>query len=172
LAQVSFAGVTKHFGDTRAVDGLTLDIPDGELLVLLGSSGCGKTTALRLVAGLEEVSEGSVSIGGRVVNDVDPKDRDVAMVFQSYALYPHLSVARNIEFPLRQRGMAKDERMAKVKDAATTLGLETMLHRKPSQLSGGQRQRVALARAIVREPQVFLMDEPLSNLDAALRVQT
>jgi multiple sugar transport system ATP-binding protein len=172
VAQVSFAGVTKRFGDTVAVDALTLDIPDGELLVLLGSSGCGKTTALRLVAGLEEVSEGSVSIGGRVVNDIDPKDRDVAMVFQSYALYPHLSVARNIEFPLRQRGMAKDERTAKVKEAATTLGLDTLLDRKPSQLSGGQRQRVALARAIVREPQVFLMDEPLSNLDAALRVQT
>ena len=172
MAQVSFEGVTKRFGDTVAVDALNLEIPDGELLVLLGSSGCGKTTALRLLAGLEEVSEGTIAIGGRVVNDVDPKDRDVAMVFQSYALYPHLSVARNIEFPLRQRGMAKDVRAAKVKEAATTLGLDTLLNRKPSQLSGGQRQRVALARAIVREPQVFLMDEPLSNLDAALRVQT
>jgi multiple sugar transport system ATP-binding protein len=172
VAQVSFAGVTKRFGDTVAVDGLTLDVGDGELLVLLGSSGCGKTTALRMVAGLEEVSEGTISIGGRVVNEIDPKDRDVAMVFQSYALYPHLSVARNIEFPLRQRGMAKDERTAKVKEAAVTLGLDTLLDRKPSQLSGGQRQRVALARAIVRDPQVFLMDEPLSNLDAALRVQT
>jgi multiple sugar transport system ATP-binding protein len=172
VAEVSFAGVTKRFGDSVAVDGLTLDIGDGELLVLLGSSGCGKTTALRLVAGLEEVSEGTISIGGRVVNEIDPKDRDVAMVFQSYALYPHLSVARNIEFPLRQRGMAKEERTAKVKEAAVTLGLDTLLDRKPSQLSGGQRQRVALARAIVRDPQVFLMDEPLSNLDAALRVQT
>jgi multiple sugar transport system ATP-binding protein len=172
VAQVSFAGVTKRFGDSVAVDGLTLDVPDGELLVLLGPSGCGKTTALRLVAGLEEVSGGTISIGDRVVNEIDPKDRDVAMVFQSYALYPHLSVARNIEFPLRQRGMAKEERTAKVKEAAVTLGLDALLDRKPSQLSGGQRQRVALARAIVRDPQVFLMDEPLSNLDAALRVQT
>jgi multiple sugar transport system ATP-binding protein len=172
MAQVSFEGVTKRFDDSVAVDDLTLDIGDGELLVLLGSSGCGKTTALRLVAGLEEVSEGTISIGGRVVNEIDPKDRDVAMVFQSYALYPHLSVARNIEFPLRQRGMDKEDRAAKVKEAAVTLGLDTLLDRKPSQLSGGQRQRVALARAIVRDPQVFLMDEPLSNLDAALRVQT
>jgi len=172
LAQVSFEGVTKRFGDTVAVDALTLTIPDGELLVLLGSSGCGKTTALRLVAGFEEATEGRISIGARVVNDIDPKDRDVAMVCQSYALYPHLSVARNIEFPLRQRGMAKDQRAVKVKEAAATLGLDSLLERKPAQLSGGQRQRVALARAIVREPQVFLMDEPLSNLDAALRIQT
>ncbi len=172
MAQVSFDGVTKRFGSTTAVDGLTLEIPDGELLVLLGSSGCGKTTALRLVAGLEEVTAGTVSIGDRVVNDVDPKDRDVAMVFQSYALYPHLTVAKNIEFPLRQRGVDKAERAAKVQKAAETLGLADLLGRKPAQLSGGQRQRVALARAIVREPTVFLMDEPLSNLDAALRVQT
>ncbi len=172
MAQVSFEGVTKRFGDTVAVDALTLTIPDGELLVLLGSSGCGKTTALRLVAGFEEATEGQISIGTRVVNDIDPKDRDVAMVFQSYALYPHLTVAKNIEFPLRQRGMAKDQRAVKVKEAAATLGLDTLLDRKPAQLSGGQRQRVALARAIVREPRVFLMDEPLSNLDAALRIQT
>jgi multiple sugar transport system ATP-binding protein len=172
LAQVSFDGVTKQFGDTTAVDDLTLHVPDGELLVLLGSSGCGKTTALRLVAGLEDVTGGTVSIGDQVVNDVDPKDRDVAMVFQSYALYPHLTVAKNIEFPLRQRNVEKEERRAKVTRAADTLGLGALLDRKPSQLSGGQRQRVALARAIVREPLVFLMDEPLSNLDAALRVQT
>jgi multiple sugar transport system ATP-binding protein len=172
LAQVGFDGVTKRFGDTTAVDDLTLSVLDGELLVLLGSSGCGKTTALRMVAGLEEVTEGRVTIGERVVNDVDPKDRDVAMVFQSYALYPHLTVAKNIEFPLRQRGVDKDERKAKVKQAADGLGLGALLDRKPAQLSGGQRQRVALARAIVREPLVFLMDEPLSNLDAALRVQT
>ncbi len=172
MAQVSFEGVTKHFGETTAVDDLTLSVPDGQLLVLLGSSGCGKTTALRLVAGLEELSDGTVSIGDRIVNDVDPKDRDVAMVFQSYALYPHLTVGKNIEFPLRQRGVAKEERATKVKRAAETLGLGELLGRKPAQLSGGQRQRVALARAIVREPLVFLMDEPLSNLDAALRVQT
>ena len=172
MAQVSFEGVTKRFGETVAVDNLTLSVTDGELLVLLGPSGCGKTTALRMVAGLEELSEGTVSIGERVVNDVDPKDRDVAMVFQSYALYPHLTVAKNIEFPLRQRQVDKEERSTKVKRAAETLGLSGLLGRKPAQLSGGQRQRVALARAIVREPLVFLMDEPLSNLDAALRVQT
>ena len=172
MAQVGFDGVTKRFGDTTAVKDLTLTVTDGELLVLLGSSGCGKTTALRMVAGLEEVTSGTVTIGDRVVNDVDPKDRDVAMVFQSYALYPHLTVAKNIEFPLRQRGVDKAERGAKVRQAAETLGLDGLLNRKPAQLSGGQRQRVALARAIVREPLVFLMDEPLSNLDAALRVQT
>jgi multiple sugar transport system ATP-binding protein len=172
LAQVNFDGVTKKFGDTTAVDDLTLHVADGELLVLLGSSGCGKTTALRMVAGLEELTSGTVTIGDRVVNDVDPKDRDVAMVFQSYALYPHLTVAKNIEFPLRQRGVDKEDRAVRVKRAAETLGLATLLDRKPGQLSGGQRQRVALARAIVREPTVFLMDEPLSNLDAALRVQT
>jgi multiple sugar transport system ATP-binding protein len=172
LAQVNFEGVTKHYGETVAVDDLTLSVADGELLVLLGPSGCGKTTALRLVAGLEELTEGTVSIGERVVNEVDPKDRDVAMVFQSYALYPHLTVAKNIEFPLRQRGVDKEERAVRVKRAADTLGLSALVGRKPAQLSGGQRQRVALARAIVREPLVFLMDEPLSNLDAALRVQT
>jgi multiple sugar transport system ATP-binding protein len=172
LAEVSFNGVTKRFDGTLAVNQLSLTVADGELLVLLGPSGCGKTTALRLVAGLEELTEGTISIGDRVVNDIDPKDRDVAMVFQSYALYPHLNVAKNIEFPLRQRGMDKAEREKLVSDTATRLGLDDTLTRKPGQLSGGQRQRVALARAIVRDPQVFLMDEPLSNLDAALRVQT
>ncbi len=172
MAKVLFEGVSKRFGDVAAVDKLDLEITDGELLVLLGPSGCGKTTALRMVAGLEEVSDGSLSIGDDVVNDVDPKDRDVAMVFQSYALYPHMTVARNIEFPLRQQRMDAAERTAKVAEAAGTLGLGELLDRKPGQLSGGQRQRVALARAIVRDPKVFLMDEPLSNLDAKLRVQT
>ncbi len=172
MAQVGFQGVTKRFGGSAAVEDLTLAVDDGELLVLLGSSGCGKTTALRLVAGLERADEGSVTIGSHVIDDVDPKDRDVAMVFQSYALYPHLTVGRNIEFPLRQRGLAAGERAGRVAAAAEMLGLGALLDRKPAQLSGGQRQRVALARAIVREPQVFLMDEPLSNLDAALRIQT
>ncbi|MGH9088514.1 MAG: ABC transporter ATP-binding protein [Acidimicrobiales bacterium] len=172
MAAVVFGGVTKRFGDTVAVDRLDLAAADGELLVLLGPSGCGKTTVLRMVAGLEAVDDGTVSIGGTVVNDVEPKDRDVAMVFQSYALYPHLTVARNIEFPLRQRRMEAAERHRRVADAAASLDLADLLGRKPGQLSGGQRQRVALARAIVRSPQAFLMDEPLSNLDAALRVRT
>jgi multiple sugar transport system ATP-binding protein len=172
LAQVTFDEVTKRYDGALAVDRLDLSITDGELLVLLGPSGCGKTTALRMVAGLEEISAGSISIGDDIVNDVDPKDRDVAMVFQSYALYPHLNVAKNIEFPLRQRGMGRAERERLVNETATRLGLADTLTRKPGQLSGGQRQRVALARAIVRDPKVFLMDEPLSNLDAALRVQT
>ena len=172
LAEVAFRGATKRFDGRAAVDHLDLDIADGELLVLLGPSGCGKTTALRLVAGLEEPDEGAISIGGQVVNDVEPKDRDVAMVFQSYALYPHLSVERNIEFPLRQRQVPADERRRRAREAAGSLGLTDLLDRKPRQLSGGQRQRVALARAIVRQPKAFLMDEPLSNLDAALRLQT
>ena len=172
MAEVLLRGATKRFDGRVAVDHLDIDVADGELLVLLGPSGCGKTTALRMVAGLEEPDEGEIEIGGQVVNDVDPKDRDVAMVFQSYALYPHLSVEKNIEFPLRQRGLHADDRRRRVREAATSLGLADLLDRKPRQLSGGQRQRVALARAIVREPQVFLMDEPLSNLDAALRLQT
>jgi len=172
VARVNFDGVSKMFDDTIAVDDLSLDVHDGELLVLLGPSGCGKTTALRMVAGLENPTGGTVSIGDAVVNDVEPKNRDVAMVFQSYALYPHMTLRRNIEFPLRQRRMPDDERARRVDEAARTLGLGDLLDRKPGQLSGGQRQRVALARAIVRDPKVFLMDEPLSNLDATLRIQT
>jgi multiple sugar transport system ATP-binding protein len=172
MAHIVYDHVTKRFGDVVAVDDLSLRVDDGELLVLLGPSGCGKTTALRMVAGLEEVDAGTVSIGDDVVNDVEPKDRDVAMVFQSYALYPHLTVAKNLEFPLRQHGIDKDERRRRATEVARTLGLEELLGRKPGQLSGGQRQRVALGRAIVRSPKAFLMDEPLSNLDAALRVQT
>jgi len=172
VARVVFDGVTKQFGDVTAVDALDLEARDGELLVLLGPSGCGKTTALRMVAGLEEITSGDLHIGETRVNDVDPKDRDVAMVFQSYALYPHMTVRRNIEFPLRQKRVEPGERTRRAKVAAETLGLDTLLDRKPGQLSGGQRQRVALARAIVRDPKVFLMDEPLSNLDATLRVQT
>jgi multiple sugar transport system ATP-binding protein len=172
VAQVVFRGATKRYDGVTAVDHLNLDVADGELLVLLGPSGCGKTTALRMVAGLEATDDGEIVIGARVVNDVEPKDRDVAMVFQTYALYPHLSVGRNIEFPLRRRGVARDERARRVTDVAGSLGLGDLLDRKPGQLSGGQRQRVALARAIVRSPEAFLMDEPLSNLDAALRLQT
>jgi multiple sugar transport system ATP-binding protein len=172
MGQVAFLNVTKRFGNVTAVDDLTLQVEDQEFLVLLGPSGCGKTTALRMVAGLEEPSEGTITIGDRVVNDIEAKDRDVAMVFQSYALYPHMTVQRNIEFPLRSRNVPKASRPELVAEAARTLGLEGLLDRRPAQLSGGQRQRVALARAIVRDPEVFLMDEPLSNLDAKLRVQT
>ena len=172
MGRVALEGVTKRFGDVTAVDRLDLEIADREFLVLLGPSGCGKSTVLRLIAGLEELTEGTITIGDRVVNDVEPSERDLAMVFQSYALYPHLSVGRNIEFPLRTRGVPKDERDRMVREAAASLGLADLLDRKPAQLSGGQRQRVALARAIVRSPAAFLMDEPLSNLDAKLRVQT
>jgi multiple sugar transport system ATP-binding protein len=172
VAEVVFRGVTKRYGGVTAVDHLDLEVADGELLVLLGPSGCGKTTALRMVAGLEVPDDGEIAIGDRIVNDVEPRHRDVAMVFQSYALYPHLTVARNIEFPLRQRGTDRRDRARRVTEVATSLGLGELLDRKPGQLSGGQRQRVALARAIVRSPQAFLMDEPLSNLDAALRLQT
>ena len=172
MASVSFASVTKRFGDVVAVDDLTLDVPDREFLVLLGPSGCGKSTALRMIAGLDEPTAGTVSIGGQVVNGVEPKDRDIAMVFQSYALYPHKSVRQNIEFPLLPRHVERAERARLVGEAATMLGLAELLDRKPRELSGGQRQRVALARAIVRQASVFLMDEPLSNLDAKLRTQT
>jgi multiple sugar transport system ATP-binding protein len=172
MARVAFEHVTKRFGHVVAVDDLSLEVADEEFLVLLGPSGCGKSTALRMIAGLEDPSEGTISIGDEVVNDIEPKDRDVAMVFQTYALYPHMTVARNIEFPLKSRGVPRERRAVLTRDAARTLGLEELLDRKPAQLSGGQRQRVALARAIVRHPKLFLMDEPLSNLDAKLRVQT
>jgi multiple sugar transport system ATP-binding protein len=172
VAEVVFDEVTKVYADgTTAVDALALDISDGEFMVLVGPSGCGKTTALRMVAGLEEISAGVVRIGDRVVNYVPSRDRDIAMVFQSYALYPHLSVYENIAFGLKVKKMPKAEIERRVRNAAQVLGLEPFLKRKPRALSGGQRQRVAMGRAIVREPAAFLMDEPLSNLDAKLRVQ-
>jgi len=172
VAEVVLDEVTKVYGDgTKAVDSLALDIADGEFVVLVGPSGCGKTTALRMVAGLEEISGGVVRIGDRVVNHVPSRDRDIAMVFQSYALYPHLSVYDNIAFGLRVKKVPKAEIDRRVQNAAQVLGLEPFLKRKPRALSGGQRQRVAMGRAIVREPAAFLMDEPLSNLDAKLRVQ-
>ncbi len=172
MASVTYEHVTKRFGDVIAVNDLSLEVRDKEFLVLVGPSGCGKTTALRLLAGLEEITEGKIYIGDRLVNDVAPKDRDIAMVFQSYALYPHMSVYDNMAFGLKLRKTPKSEIDRRVKEAAAILGIEQLLDRKPKQLSGGQRQRVALGRAIVREPKVFLMDEPLSNLDAKLRVQT
>ncbi len=170
MASVTYDHVTKQFGDVVAVNDLDMEVADKEFLVLLGPSGCGKTTALRLLAGLEELTQGSIYIEGQVVNDVPPKDRDIAMVFQSYALYPHMSVYDNMAFGLKLRKTPKDEINRRVKEAAAILRIEELLDRKPKQLSGGQRQRVAVGRAIVREPKVFLMDEPLSNLDAKLRV--
>jgi multiple sugar transport system ATP-binding protein len=172
VADVTFSGVTKRYGDAAVIENLDLHIDDHELMVLVGPSGCGKSTALRMIAGLEEVSGGTISIGGRVVNELAPKDRDIAMVFQSYALYPHMSVRENLEFGLRMRGVPRDERKRRVDAAAEILGISHLLDRKPKDLSGGQRQRVAVGRAIVRQPAVFLFDEPLSNLDAKLRVQT
>ncbi|HYH07168.1 MAG TPA: sn-glycerol-3-phosphate ABC transporter ATP-binding protein UgpC [Thermoanaerobaculia bacterium] len=171
MAGVRFDNVAKRYGPVSVIEGLSLDIQDREFMVLVGPSGCGKSTALRMIAGLEEISGGKVLIGDRVVNDLQPKDRDVAMVFQSYALYPHMTVRENIEFGLRIRKTPKAEIDSKVAKASETLGIAQLLDRKPKQLSGGQRQRVAVARAIVRDPSVFLFDEPLSNLDAKLRVQ-
>jgi len=172
MAGVTLEQVSKIYPDgTRAVNSIDLGIQDGEFMVLVGPSGCGKTTALRMVAGLEDISEGVLKIGERVVNHVPSRDRDIAMVFQSYALYPHLSVYDNIAFGLRLKKLPKPEIDRRVQAAAQTLGLEEQLKRKPRNLSGGQRQRVAMGRAMVREPQAFLMDEPLSNLDAKLRVQ-
>src|SRR5437879_3155456 len=172
MAGVELDGVTKVFADgTRAVSGLDLAVGDGEFVVLVGPSGCGKTTALRMTAGREEVTEGEIRIGGRTVNMVPPKDRDIAMVFQNYALYPHMTVAENIGFGLKLRKVQRTEIRRRVEEAARILGLDQLLDKKPRTLSGGQRQRVAMGRAIVREPQAFMMDEPLSNLDAKLRVQ-
>jgi multiple sugar transport system ATP-binding protein len=171
VASVTYDHVTKRFGDVVAVNDLDIQIADKEFLVLVGPSGCGKSTALRCLAGLEEITEGQILIGDRVVNDVAPKDRDIAMVFQSYALYPHMSVYDNMAFGLKLRKTPKGDVDRRVKEAARDLGIEMLLERKPKQLSGGQRQRVAVGRAIVRHPRVFLMDEPLSNLDAKLRVE-
>src|SRR5581483_1489121 len=172
MARVVLDRVTKKFGEVAAVNDVSLTVFDREFLVLVGPSGCGKSTILRLVAGLEDVSSGEIRVGDGLVNDVAPKDRDIAMVFQNYALYPHMSVFDNLAFSLKLRRVPKQQIRQRVQQTAATLGLEGLLERKPKQLSGGQRQRVALGRAIVREPQVFLMDEPLSNLDAQLRVQT
>jgi len=172
MADVTFDDVAKRYGDVSVIEHLNLHINDHELMVLVGPSGCGKSTALRMIAGLEEVTAGNVSIGGRVVNNLAPKDRDIAMVFQSYALYPHMSVRENLEFGLKMRGVPRDESNRRIDSAAEILGLSQLLERKPKELSGGQRQRVAVGRAIVRQPAVFLFDEPLSNLDAKLRVQT
>ena len=172
VAKIQLQNISKKWGSFVGVDNFNLVIPDKEFLVLLGPSGCGKTTTMRMIAGLEEVTEGKISINDRIVNDLDPKDRDVAMVFQSYALYPNLNVYENIRFPLRMRKTNPSDQKEKVMRAAEMVELTDFLHRRPAELSGGQRQRVALARAIVREPNVFLMDEPLSNLDAKLRVST
>src|SRR5438309_2455902 len=169
--KVTYIDVSKHFGSFQAVDRLNLKIETGEFLVLLGPSGCGKTTTLRMLAGLEEASSGDITIGEICVNQVAPRDRDVAMVFQSYALYPHMTVEENIAYPLRVRKIERVQIAKRVHHVAELLGINELLRRKPRELSGGQRQRVALARAIVREPRVYLMDEPLSNLDAKLRVQ-
>ena len=172
MAGVRLVNLTKTFGDVVAVDHINLEVRDGEFLVLVGPSGCGKTTCLRMIAGLEDPSEGEIYIGDRLVNDLSPKDRNIAMVFQNYALYPHMTAYDNMAFALRLRRIPRQEIDRRVREAAAMLGIEDLLDRRPRQLSGGQRQRVALGRAIVREPAVFLMDEPLSNLDAKMRVET
>jgi multiple sugar transport system ATP-binding protein len=172
MAEIQLRNLSKRWGDFVGVDGFDLTIPDKEFLVLLGPSGCGKTTTMRMIAGLEDATEGDIFIDGKRINDLEPKDRDVAMVFQSYALYPNMNVYENIRFPLMVRGYDSKTHDAKVRRASAMVELDDFLHRKPAELSGGQRQRVRLARAIVREPNVFLMDEPLSNLDAKLRVST
>jgi multiple sugar transport system ATP-binding protein len=172
MADVALRNVVKRFDQDEAVRGISLNIPDKEFIVLVGPSGCGKTTTLRMIAGLEEATAGEILIDGQVVNDVPPKDRDIAMVFQNYALYPHMTVFENMSFGLKLRRVAKDEIKARVQRAAKILDIADLLDRRPKQLSGGQRQRVAMGRAIVRDPKVFLFDEPLSNLDAKLRVQT
>ncbi len=171
MARVLIENVTKAYGDTEVIHGINTAIEDGEFIVIVGPSGCGKSTLLRMIAGLEEVSGGTITIGDRVVNDLEPKDRDIAMVFQNYALYPHMSVFKNMAYGLKLRKFSKQEIKTRVDQAAKLLQLEELLDRKPRQLSGGQRQRVAMGRCIVREPEVFLFDEPLSNLDAKLRVQ-
>ncbi|MBD3305441.1 sn-glycerol-3-phosphate ABC transporter ATP-binding protein UgpC [candidate division KSB3 bacterium] len=171
MAEVSLKNVYKQFGKLEVIHGISCDIHDGEFIVLLGPSGCGKSTMLRMIAGLERITQGEIFIGGKLVNNLEPMDRDIAMVFQNYALYPHMSVYKNMAYGLKIRRMAKAEIERRVQEAANMLGLSNLLDRKPRQLSGGQRQRVAMGRCIVREPQVFLFDEPLSNLDAKLRVQ-
>src|ERR671914_1643666 len=171
MASVSFRDVRKRYGELEVIHGVSTEVADGEFVVIVGPSGCGKSTLLRMVAGLEEITSGEIRIGARVVNNLEPKDRDIAMVFQNYALYPHMSVYDNMSYGLRIKGFSKTEIDARVQKAATILELKPFLERKPRQLSGGQRQRVAMGRAIVREPAVFLFDEPLSNLDAKLRVQ-
>src|ERR1700758_595695 len=169
MAAVAVNEIRKQFGEVSAIDGISLDARDGEFMVLLGPSGCGKTTLLRIIAGLEKPTSGDVVIGGHVVNDMPPRARGIAMVFQSYGLYPHLTVWNNIAFPLKTQGTGRDEIKRKVEWSARLLGIERLLQRRPRQLSGGERQRGGLARALVREPTVFLLDEPLSNLDAKLR---
>ncbi|HET7670087.1 MAG TPA: sn-glycerol-3-phosphate import ATP-binding protein UgpC [Burkholderiales bacterium] len=171
MAELSFRDVRKNYGALEVIHGVSTDVADGEFVVIVGPSGCGKSTLLRMVAGLEPITSGEIRIGGRVVNNLEPKDRDIAMVFQNYALYPHMSVYENMSYGLRIKGMPKQEIEARVQKAAAILELADYLERRPRQLSGGQRQRVAMGRAIVREPAVFLFDEPLSNLDAKLRVQ-